>query len=250
MKYNISKGENQAYGKKLEKILEKHVKWLNNEPDGGRANLSGADLSGTNLICAHLSGANLGGADLIGADLNGADLIGANLNRADLNEANISWANLSEADLRAANLNGADLSWAHLNEADLSGADLRGASLSWADLSQSVGLLSPVKFISENFESTSEGILAYKVFNGVHKAPQSWQIAEGSVIEESVNPNRSELCGCGINVAPLNWVKPNYDGDIWKVLIKWEWLAGVVVPYNTTGQIRCEKVQLIETIGG
>lgn len=43
-------------------ILEKHSKFLNNEPDGERANLSGADLSRTNLSGANLSGANLYGA--------------------------------------------------------------------------------------------------------------------------------------------------------------------------------------------
>ena len=175
---------------KLEKILEKHVKWLNNELDGERANLSGADLSWANLNEADLSWANLSGA---------------NLSAADLSRANLSRANLSEANLSVANLRGANLS----------GASLSGANLEEANLSQSVGLLSPVKFISKNFESTSEGILAYKVFNGVHKAPQSWQIAEGSVIEENVNPNRSELCGCGINVATLDWVKQKYNGDIW-----------------------------------
>ena len=35
-------------------ILDKHKKWLNDDPDGERANLSGADLRG-----ADLSGANI-----------------------------------------------------------------------------------------------------------------------------------------------------------------------------------------------
>lgn len=52
---------------KLKNICELHVKWLNDEPDGKRANLSGA-----NLYCADLSGANLLGADLYGANLRGA----------------------------------------------------------------------------------------------------------------------------------------------------------------------------------
>lgn len=43
----------------LNEILEKHKKWLNNEQDGKRANLSGADLSGADLSGANLSGANL-----------------------------------------------------------------------------------------------------------------------------------------------------------------------------------------------
>ena len=59
---------------KLQDILDKHKKWLNEEEGGERADLSGADLSG-----ADLSGADLRRADLSGADLRRADLSGANL---------------------------------------------------------------------------------------------------------------------------------------------------------------------------
>lgn len=55
--------------KELNEILERHRKWLSNEPDGQKANLRGA-----NLEEADLRGADLGGADLRGADLRGADL--------------------------------------------------------------------------------------------------------------------------------------------------------------------------------
>lgn len=37
-------------------------------------------------------------------------------------------------------------------------------------------------------------------------------------------------------------------GDIWKVLIRWEWLCGVCVPYNSDGKIRCERVELVEIV--
>ena len=94
----------------LKEILDNHKKWLNDEPGGKKANLSGADLSG---------------ADLRYADLRGADLRGANLRYADL-----SFANLRYADLRGANLRGADL-----RSADLRGADLwieNGDDVVWA----------------------------------------------------------------------------------------------------------------------
>ena len=45
--------------KELDEVLSLHLKWLNDEPDGKRANLYGANLSGANLY-----GANLYGADL------------------------------------------------------------------------------------------------------------------------------------------------------------------------------------------
>lgn len=38
------------------------------------------------------------------------------------------------------------------------------------------------------------------------------------------------------------------ETDVWKVLIRWEWLAGVCVPYNTDGKIRCERVKLVEIV--
>ena len=55
--------------KELKETLIDHKKWLENKPDGRRAdliraNLRGADLIRANLIRANLSGANLSGADL------------------------------------------------------------------------------------------------------------------------------------------------------------------------------------------
>lgn len=35
---------------------------------------------------------------------------------------------------------------------------------------------------------------------------------------------------------------------IWKVLIRWEWLPGVVVPYHTNGKVRCERVELLGVV--
>ena len=108
----------------LEKILELHKMWLNDEEGGVRANLCKADLSDANLCKADLIDVNLGGANLIGANLSGADLSGANLRETDL-----IGANLRETNLIGANLNGADLSGANLNGADLSGANLRETNL-------------------------------------------------------------------------------------------------------------------------
>ena len=65
--------------KNLNEILEKHLKWLNAENGGERADLSGANLSGVSLYRADLRGANLRGANLRGADLRGADLRGTEI---------------------------------------------------------------------------------------------------------------------------------------------------------------------------
>ena len=168
--------------------------------------------------------------------------------RANLSDANLSGANLSDANLSDANLRCANLSGANLSGADLSGANLSDATLSYANLSGAKNLLSAVNYIETHFEKTADGFVAYKTFGGVYTPPDGWVLEAGAIIEETVNPNRTDECGCGINVAPLEWVKANYAGEIWKVLIEWPWLAGVVVPFGTDGKIRCERVRLVEKV--
>lgn len=249
----------QAHGRKdkkmeqakLKKILKKHKKWLYGKEGGEKADLSGADLSSADFHCADLSS-----ADLSRADLSGADLSYANLNRTDLYGADLSYANLYRADLYGADLSGATLCSANLSDANLSGADLSGATLysanlsganlSGADLSCATGILNPIDYLAEKFERTEDGYVVYKVFNGCYASPTKWNVEPGEIITEEVNFCRANECGCGINAAPLEWVKRKYPGkDIYKLLIKWEWLTGVVVPYNTDGKIRCSRAQII-----
>ena len=135
------------------------------------------------------------------------------------------------------------LSGCDLRDSDLSDSDLRDS-----DLSDSKGMVSPIRYMEENFDRSVDGYIAYKTFNTIYIAPSRWILQPGAVIEETVNTNRTDECGCGINVAPLDWVRENHKGDIWKVLIRWEWLPGVCVPYNTDGKIRCERVELIEIV--
>jgi uncharacterized protein YjbI with pentapeptide repeats len=123
----------------IDETLRLHSLWLQNDPSGKRADLSGANLTGANLSGANLSGANLSGADLTGANLTGANLSWANLTgailrRAILTEADLTGAYLSEANLTGADLTGADLTKANLSKANLSEADLTGANLYRANL--------------------------------------------------------------------------------------------------------------------
>ena len=177
-----------------------------------------------------------------------ADLSDADLSDADLSDADLRRADLSGADLRRADLRRADLSGANLSGADLSGANLRRADLRRADLSGSQGLLDAINYMEAHFERTDEGYIVYKSFNSNYTAPDRWKIEPGEVIEEVVNPDRTCECGCGINVAPLEWVRRNCYNQPFKLLIRWEWLPGVVVPYNTDGKIRCSKAQILEEV--
>ena len=94
----------------IKDILDKHAAWLRGEPEGVKADLTGANLSWANLSGADLSGADLSGANLSGAKLLRTNLSGANLTEANLFEANLSWADLSGANLSKV-LNIDTLSW-------------------------------------------------------------------------------------------------------------------------------------------
>ena len=138
----------------LSEILRKHAFWLLRDPDGERANLSGADLRGADLRGANLRGADLSEANLREADLRwvelseanlrGADLRWVELSKVNLQEADLRWADLRGAILRGADLTGADLYKAILSGTDLSGANISGANLSGADLSGAKNLNIPI----------------------------------------------------------------------------------------------------------
>ena len=264
----------------LRNILEKHQLWLDRKPGGERANLEGANLFQADLEGVNLRDANLERANLVGANLRRTNLVEANLFKANLEGANIRRANLFEANLRRANLVGANLVKANLREAnlvkailynanlkeanleraDLEGADLRDANLIYANLERAdleganliktKGLLSPIDYLAQNFEKTADGYIVYKVF-GMHYPPRTdWTIKDGSIIEDIVNIDRAKTCGYGINVATKEWIKKEDPmiNKVWKCLIKWEWLPGVVVPYATDGKIRCERLMLLEKV--
>ena len=157
-------------------------------------------------------------------------------------------ANLSRADLSGADLSGADLSEADLRWADLRWADLSGADLSRANLSGAKGLSLASDILSDLFKVTKDGIIAYKIFGAERCTPESWTLEPGAVITENVNHCRTNDCGCGINVDTLDWLKRTFHGEIWEVLIRWEWLPDVCVPYGTTGKIRCGKCELVKVV--
>jgi len=194
----------------LKAVLDAHALWLKGEGAGQRANLHEADLRG------------------------------ADLREADLSEADLSWANLHGANLRGANLRGADL-----READLSGANLSGADLSGAQ-----GIFDPCAWLAANCKRVRGGIEAYKTFGLYNQPPESWKQEPGAEISEVVNPNPTDDCGCGVNVATLDWVRRNSDKNlpIWKVLVKWEWMVGAVVPYGTDGKFRVPRAKLVEVV--
>jgi uncharacterized protein YjbI with pentapeptide repeats len=115
------------------------------DADLSDANLSGTDLSGINLGNCDLSRVNFSGASLVGASLSEAELLEANFSGACLRGADLSLTNacgvdfrhadLWETDLRHSDLSEACFLEANLSRANLSDADLGKASFEDADLS-------------------------------------------------------------------------------------------------------------------
>lgn len=113
-----------------------------------RADLSDADLTGTDLKLADFRGANLSQADLSHAilhltNLTGANLVGANLYGTyflvtKLKDANLTGANLMRTTFDDADLSGADLGVAHLGGANFLRATLKGANVKGAAVGRTV----------------------------------------------------------------------------------------------------------------
>ena len=164
-------------------------------------------------------------------------------------KANLNCTNLSGMDLSNVNLSYADLILANLSRADLSGTNLRCSDLSGADISNCKGLINPIDFMNNNFKKTKKGYIGYICFCGKKETPSYWVMEENSIIEEICNPNRTDHGGYGIEVVSIEWVKEYcIEPPIWKVLIEWEWLLNVVIPYSSDGLIRCGKVRLLEIV--
>ncbi|WP_373543298.1 pentapeptide repeat-containing protein [Chamaesiphon sp.] len=108
------------------------------------ADLSGANLTGTNFdraavygaksIGTNLVGANLDRAKLVYAKLKGAVVRNTNFSNADLRFAELQQVDLTNANFTGADLSNADLSYANLRHAILTGTKLDGASLTGATM--------------------------------------------------------------------------------------------------------------------
>lgn len=234
----------------LEEILINHQRWLNKndnwqEVKNMKAVLDDIDLS---PILPKADEHEVG--ILQRYSLKGASLQRVNLHDVNLYHVDLSYANLQRADLSDARLSHTDLTMTNLTGANLTNATIYEAIIDNTNLSEAIGVMSSIDYLKNNFEFTNEGMIAYKVFNSFRKRPEHWVIKEGSILTENVNFNRANDCACGINLGSFEYIKDTFNTakGIWKVLIRNEWLSGVVVPYATRGQIRCERCELVEKI--
>lgn len=260
----------------LNRLLRKHILWLKGYKCGKRLDLSNMDLSGMDLSNMNLQRANLQGIDLREANLENANLKSVNLKYAILNKAILYKANLENSNLEGAKLKSLDLRFANLSKTYLKNTNLKGSDLRFTDLrsanlckailkdvvlydsnlksvnlSGARGLLSPIDYLEKYFEKTKDGYIAYKSF-GLHcNIPNYWKIEENSIIKENVDTDRSIYGSYGINAGTLEYVRNQMGpiiSPIHALLIKYEWLAGVVVPYNSNGLIRCERAMILNKV--
>lgn len=157
----------------------------------------------------------------------------------DMSNMKLCMVDLVGADLRNANLRYTDLSCAHLSCADLSGADLTGTNLTNCDLlgaklNSTKGLISTQEFLDRTFKHIDGGYFVYKIFNMIYSPNPHWVIAPGSIIEEpDCCMDRRILCGPGINVATIPWLRTRTKHirhyPVWLCFIRDEWLDGVCV---------------------
>jgi len=128
-----------------------------------RANLSDANLGGSEMCNAKLTQANLSNAHCIGCKMQAADLTGASLRGAIFAEADLTDVSLRSSDLRGVDLTGADLSGADLRYAKMHDVKLHRARLDRAKLDAIQGTL----WLDEN--SIQGTVFPYR-------APDPWSI--------------------------------------------------------------------------
>ena len=121
---------NQA---ELEKKLELHQMWLNDNPAGCQLDLSSHCLRNVNLKGSDLQYANIKEADLQGLNLNGCDL-----RYADISCSYLEGVKLEDADLEGANFYGAFLEGVTLYESNITWANFDCARIGKTILSKAV----------------------------------------------------------------------------------------------------------------
>ena len=128
--------------KTVQQAIDLHKKWLNNEPDGKRldvsnkivkfdfklsdfssfkdVNFSGADFSDAYFIGTNFNGTNFSGADFSGADFSNTYFIDTDFHDANFNGAYFIHTNFSNADFKDTDFNGADFNGTHFNGTNFS----------------------------------------------------------------------------------------------------------------------------------
>lgn len=180
----------------------------------------------------------------------------SSLEQVDFGNSDVDHCDFQHSIIKKTNFNFSNLSNSLFTNCDFSDVDFNQSQMSGVNFSQSKGLMNPIDYLIENFEWINNGIIVYKMFDFHYRSPWG-DLKPGMIISEEVNYDRTLHCACGVNASNkkhfmTQFKKINTDKKvgitIWKCIIKFPWLSGVVVPYNTTGNIRCSRLQLVNHI--
>lgn len=129
---------------------------------------------------------------------------------------------------------------------DFSNLDCTNSAFGYLDISGTTGFIKSSDFMNRHFKKDDKGYIVFKVIGKTDFPPnKNWKIEEGSYIEENVDTNRFECCGCGVNFGTLAYVRSLYPyGEVWECRIDFTDAAGIIVPYNSDGKARCERLYL------
>jgi len=125
------------------------------------------------------------------------------------------------------------------------------------DFSGAKGLPTSSMIMKRSFRRDELGYIVYKVFcsdtwDNYYIKPFNWKIKEGSFLKDTVNPDRTCECACGVNFATRKWCETQLTyrvpRTLWKCRIRWEDLPDVVIPYNFDGKGRCAKLELLHPV--
>jgi hypothetical protein len=222
--------------------------------DFGKAQLRNVYFSGCELDCidflkADLQSCLFDNCTISGSYFHESNCWGVVFHDCVINRASFCKANLTEASFRGGAFRNCSFKQANLAHVNFTDTTFRDC-----DWSESKGLLDAAQWLRDTFECDDLGIIVYKAIGETFKPrPLHWQIAPGSFLEEVVNFDRFEECGCGVNFGTRAWITQNlcrhtYSYDIWRCRIRWTDLPGVVVPYNTDGKARCSRLELLRIV--
>lgn len=182
-------------------------------------------------------------------------IVGHDLTNLDLSNANMQYSFFEDCRLNNANLTNSNLSNAILHTCDMGGARIRktifeNTEFHKTDIRKAIGLMSTTTAMDKFFGNDGSGYIVYKVFGLRYEPDPTWIIKPGSIIEDPLyDQSRINSCGRGINCANMQYLRSVLSdyARIWKCRIPNEWIRGemVCVPYNSAGNIRCRRLELI-----
>jgi len=137
------------------------------------------------------------------------------------------------ADLRGANLGGANLSGANLGGANLMGTKgiLRELHVDLLMLLDQPGLIRAYKLVNNYNQGPYMGTITYEI--------------GATVAVDDADPDPTEDCGAGINVATLSWCLREWQPGYRILIVEFTAADIACIPHATDGKFRLHRCKVI-----